>query len=169
MSWDITFMALFEKCLTKYKAGDKDFSGYYDEQEISFLQSIGYKPREFFDFVEDYADAGVPAPSTALLIAAVRRDYFMVVQKSQPSPYELDRKDLPSFNSELDGVIYLPRIIKKARGKLKGELDPDIMFSCGGDRKFLKRYAIHPADFLRKVWAAGDDDRKIVDFVKNHL
>jgi hypothetical protein len=39
------------------------------------------------------------------------------------------------------------------------------MYSCGGDRAFLKKVDIHPADFLREVWAARDDDRKIIEYV----
>ena len=63
---------------------------------------------------------------------------------------------------------YLPRILKKARHKLRGELDPDIMFGCGGDRNFLSSHGdIHPADFLRNVWAAGDDDAKIVAYLRS--
>jgi hypothetical protein len=46
-------------------------------------------------------------------------------------------------------------------------MDPDTMFGCGGDRAFLSKYDIHPADFLRVVWAAGDDDQKILAYVKS--
>jgi hypothetical protein len=40
------------------------------------------------------------------------------------------------------------------------------MYSCGGDRKFLRSHDIHPADFLRAVWAAGDDDSKAAAYVR---
>ena len=80
---------------------------------------------------------------------------------------EITAADLPTFGDELGGMAYLPRILRKARAKLRGELDPDIMFCCGGDRKFLREHGgIHPADFLRQVWAAGDNDMKIVEFVR---
>lgn len=139
---------------------------YYSPEDLTFLQGIGYKPRELFDFVEDLADEAVPTESTALLIAAVRRDYFLVIQKGVHSDKEVTRDSLPSFGEELDGISYLPRIITKARAKLKGELHPDVMFSCGGDRKFLNDHRIHPADFLRQVWSADSDDQKIANFVK---
>ena len=65
-------------------------------------------------------------------------------------------------------MAYLPRIIKKAEAKLKGELDPDMMFGCGGDRRFLSTHGdIQPADFLRHVWAADGDHQKVVDYIKN--
>ena len=137
MTWNDQFTELFQRCLKEYQSGNSDFNSYYSAEDSSFLKSIGYKPRELFDFVEDLADGGVPSASTALLIAAVRRDYFIVEQNCEHSDKEFNRDDIPSFNEKLSDIAYLPRIIAKARAKLKGELDPDLMFSCGGDRKFL--------------------------------
>ena len=168
MTWNDQFLDLFDRCSEKYRSGNKDFNSYYQPADLTFLASIGYKPRELFDFVEDLADEGNPSRSTALLVAAVRRDYFLTMQDSQHSTLEITSKDLPTFGDELDGMRYLPRILKKARHKLRGELDPDIMFGCGGDRNFLSSHGdIHPADFLRNVWAAGDDDAKIVAYLRS--
>jgi hypothetical protein len=166
--WDSTFIALFERCLDRYRSGDENFEDYYSEEDLAFLRSIGYKPREFFDFVEDYGDGGEPSPTTAVMIASVRRDYLAHVMNGEFSSHEIKPEELPGKGEELDGMVWLPRIIMKARGKLRGELDPDIMFSCGGDRKFLRTHDIAPADFLRAVWSAGDDDQKIVEFVQEH-
>lgn len=168
MTWNEQFLALFDRCLAQYQAGNRDFRTYYSADDHAFLKSIGYKPRELFDFVEDFADDGSPSTSTALLIAAVRRDYFLVEQNGQHSSHEITAANLPSFGDQLGGIPYLPRIITKARAKLKGELDPDIMYCCGGDRNFLaKNGHIHPADFLRHVWAADGDDEKILAYVKS--
>ena len=158
-------MALFDRCVERYRAGDADFTHYYAEDDLRFLREIGYKPRELFDFVEDYVDEEAPAPSTALLIAAVRRDYLQVVQGGALSEIEITRDDLPTFGDTLGDIAYLPRILAKARAKLRGELDPDLMYGCGGDRKFLREHSLHPADFLRHVWAAGDDEERIVSLV----
>lgn len=167
MSWDQCYLSLYERCLDRYQSGERDFLQYYTEEDLQFLSSIGCKPRELFDFVEDIADAGEPARSTALLVAAVRRDYFLVIQNSQHSELEITARDLPTFGDKLEGMEYLPRIITKARHKLRGELDPDIMYGCGGDRNFLKKHGEIPlADFLRQVWAAGDDDAKIAAYVR---
>lgn len=169
MTWNDQFLTLFTKCLEQYNAGNRDFSSYYDSSDISFLQSIGYKPRELFDFIEDLADEGSPSQSTALLIAGVRRDYLHTMQNGELSEHEIKTNDLPTFGDTLDGINYLPRILAKARAKLKGELDPDIMYGCGGDRKFLKTHGnIHPADFLRNVWASGENDQHIIDYVCSH-
>ena len=140
---------------------------YYSEEDLSFLRSIGYKPRELFDFVEDLADEGVPTESTALLVAAVRRDYFLTMQDGQPSEREITSNDIPGRGEELGGIAYLPRIMAKAHAKLRGELDPNLMFCCGGDRGFLSKHNLHPADFLRHLWAANGDDEKMLSFVKS--
>ena len=165
-SWPSTFRALFDRCVEKYRSGNTDFTTYYSEDDLAFLDSIGYKQREFFDFVEDFCDESVPSPEDAVLIAAARRDYLNVIQKSEKSPNIVPNDSLPARDLELAGHRWLPRIITKARAKLAGELDPETMFSCGGDRAFLKSHDIHAADFLRAVWAAGDDDQKIVDYVE---
>ena len=167
MTWNDQFLNLFRQCIDLYRGGNDDYQSYYQEDDLKFLCSIGYKPRELFDFVEDLVDGGTPTESTSLLVAAVRRDYFLIVQKGRLSQHEISTDDLPSPSEALEGIAYLPRIIAKARAKLKGELNPDLMFSCGGDRRFLKNNGdINPADFLRHVWASGDTDEHIIRFVK---
>lgn len=167
MTWNDQFLTLFNNCLAKYQSGNKDFSSYYSTEDLTFLSSIGYKPRELFDFIEDLADEGEPSASTALLVAAVRRDFFLTMQGGKHSSVEITAQDLPTFGDTLDGISYLPRILTKARAKLKGELNPNIMYGCGGDRNFLKKHGdIHPADFLRHVWASGDTDEQILGFLR---
>ncbi|MGV3664383.1 MAG: DUF5069 domain-containing protein, partial [Prosthecobacter sp.] len=73
---------------------------------------------------------------------------------------------LPPKAAAVEGFRWLPRLIAKARAKLNGEMDPDTMYGCGGDRAFFEEHKLHPADFLRVTWAAGDDDQKIIGFVK---
>lgn len=167
MTWNDTFLTLFDRCAAAFQSGDLDFEHYYSADDLAVLAGIGCQPREFFDFVEDFCGEGVPSISTALLVAAVRRDYFIAVQKRLPSDKVLTRDDVPTFGDELEGMPYLPRLIAKGRAKLRGELDPDLMFGCGGDRRFLKNHGnIHPADFLRQLWAVGDDDLKLADWIK---
>ncbi len=167
MTWNDTFLALFDRCAARFQAGDTDFENYYTADDLAFLASIGCQQREFFDFVEDFCGEGQPSISTALLIAAVRRDYFQNVQSGSRSETKITANDIPTFGDELEGMAYLPRIIAKGRAKLRGELDPDLMFGCGGDRRFLTLHGdIHPADFLRHLWAAGDDDLKVAHWIK---
>lgn len=168
-TWQTTFRALFDRCLKLYQSGKTDPSSWFSAADKEFLKSIGYREREFFDFVDDHAnaDGGEPSVETALLIAAVRRDYLNAVQHGKTSDKTVTPTELPAKTEEMDGFVWLPRIIAKARAKLRGEMDPDTMFGCGGDRAFCSRHDIHPADFLRAVWAAEDDDKRILAFVKN--
>jgi hypothetical protein len=167
MIWNDRFLALFDSCCATYRTGARDLSRFYSGEDLAFLSAIGYKSREFFDFVEDFCDVGQPSASTSLLVAAVRRDYFLTIQKGVTSNKTVAVFDLPSFGDEYDGIPYLPRILAKARAKLRGELDEDVMFCCGGDLKFLRTHGnIHPADFLRHVWAARDNDAKVVALLK---
>jgi len=166
-SWASSFRSLFDRCLQRYRAGDTAFDTWFPGEDSVFLKEIGYRPREFFDFVEDHANfGGEPSPETALLVAAVRRDYFRVVQGRKWSTDIVTPEILPPKNAELDGIPWLPRILAKARAKLRGEMDPDIMFGCGGDRSFLQQFDLHPADFLREVWAADDDAAKMLSYVR---
>lgn len=166
-TWDAEFLALFDRCMAQYRAGNRDFTRYYSGDDSAFLAAIGCKPREFFDFVEDHADGGDPTPATALLVAAVRRDFFLTIQKGRASPRQLNADDLPpKDDNSLGGIPWLARIVAKARAKLHGELHPDIMYGCGGDRAFLERHNVHPADFLRALWAAGDDDSKLLEWLR---
>lgn len=170
MTWNDRFLVLFDRCVATYRSGNRDFETYYTPADRLFLAEIGHQTREFFDFVEDFCDDGEPSASTALLIAAARRDYFLTVQKGGPGGRLLTRDDLPTFGDDLAGIAYLPRILAKARAKLRGELDPDLMYGCGGDRNFLKNQGIiHPADFLRRVWATGDDDQKLAAWVAKQM
>lgn len=167
MTWNDEFLSLFDRCLSTYQSGNQDFTSYYDRRDLEFLHAIGYQPRELFDFVEDFADQDVPSISTALLVAAARRDYFQTAQKSIPSDRVVSADDVPGFDEEMEGMAYLPRILAKGRAKLRGELHPDLMYGCGGDRRFLKEHGnIHPADFLRNLWATDDDDAKICAWLK---
>lgn len=168
-NWDTTFRHLFERCIELYRAGDTKAAKWFTAEDDAFLRSIGYTRQEFFDFVDDHCRYGAEGPTleTALLVAAVRRDYFRVVMGGKFTGKTVPPSALPPKPSAVDGIPWLPRIMVKARAKLKGEMDPDTMYGCGGDRAFFTEHGIHPADFLRVVWAAGDDDRKIIDFVKS--
>ncbi len=165
-SWEESFLEIFESCSERYRAGIRNLDELYSADELAFFNSIGYKPREFFDFIEDYIEEGEPNPIASVLIASVRRDFFLSEQNSQPSRYEVTPDELPPRDAELDGIRWLPRIITKARAKLRGELHPDIMYACGGDRNFLNNHDIHPADFLRFLWGAGEDNGKIADYIR---
>lgn len=167
-TWDTTFRELFERCAKLHRGGDTGGSKWFTEADKAFLDSIGHTEREFYDFVDDHCRYGAEGPTfeTALLVAAVRRDYFRVVMGGRRSSRVVQPSELPAKAAAVEGFRWLPRLIAKARAKLRGEMDPDTMYGCGGDRAFFEEHQLHPADFLRVTWAAEDDDQKIIDFVK---
>ncbi len=167
--WEQTFSELFAPSVKKYQQGHHQAAGLVDAQGQEFLRSIGYTDQEFFDFVEDFAKDGQPTLKTALEIAAVRRDYFLQEQKGVFSSHRIVTADLPSKDAQMEGIGWLPRIIPKAVAKLRGEMPPDLMYDCGGDRKFFRTHGIDPAEFLRQTWKAEGDAARIISWVKNKI
>ncbi len=165
-SWQQTFSRLFDGAVEKYRGGHQKAAGLLDTEGEKFLGTIGYTPQEFYDFVEDFARGGEPDLKTALEIAAVRRDYFLNEQGGKFTSRRIAMADLPSKDAEVNGIGWLPRLIPKAEAKLRGEMPPDLMFGCGGDRKFFRINHVDPAEFLRQVWKAAGDREKIIAWVK---
>lgn len=165
--WNDVLTDIFREAVARYHEGHRNVDTFFTEKEYMFLASIGHKPVDLYDYIEDYANEGVPTPTTILLIASVRRDYFLTIQHGEHATDPMIMaSDLPTAGDKLQGIAYLPRIIMKAQAKLKGTLPPDVMFNCSLDRQFLKEHGdIHPADFLRIVWAAKGDDTKVAQFV----
>ncbi len=138
----------------------------FSESDTAFLVSLGATANELYDYVEDWCEAGEPSWETVLAIAAVRYEYVMSEQRGRGFTPVSGAGAIPSGWSSLGGVRWLPRIIAKARAKLRGELPPGLMYACGADRPFLRGVGLHPAEFLRLVWEAGDNDQKILERVQ---
>jgi len=164
--WREAFSRLFHASVTKYRAGHQKAAGLVDEAGRAALDAIGYTEQEFFDFVEDFAKGGEPTLETALEIAKVRRDYFLNEQHGKRSARQIDMAALPSKDAEVAGIGWLPRLIPKAEAKLRGEMPPELMYGCGGDRKFFRTNSIDPAEFLRQVWKARGKNEVVVEWVK---
>ncbi len=158
--------AIWTAAVEKYKAGHQKPEGFLDEATVTELASFGLNVMDVFDYAEDFVDGGEPDFETFLMVCEARRDYFLTVQKGELSEQRMDSSKLPPKDSEMRGIVWLPRIIPKALAKLKGELPPETMYSCGGDRRFLKTNNIHAAEFLRVVWAYEDEHEKIADWVE---
>ncbi len=165
--WNDVFYNLFKEAVGRYHAGNGKADGFFTEQEARFLYSIGCRPKELFDYIVSYVKTGAPSPTCALLIAAVRRDFFLTMQKGVYEEVKpVIEFDLPKFGAELSGIPYLPRLIAIARAKLEGTLGPDLMYGSENDCRFFREHGhIHPADFLRVVWSAGTAEAKVYDYV----
>jgi len=164
--WTQHFQRAYEDTLAAVRSGARSADEAVPAVHLPFLASIGCTAQELFDFADDAAKYGEPDYSTALLITSVRRDYFLHIQHGVPSGKTVPMDSLPQKNARLDGIEWLPRLIEKARIKLRGEMEPDLMYGCGGDRKFFRDHGVHPADFLRMAWAAGENTGRLVEYVK---
>jgi hypothetical protein len=164
--WTRSLRAIYDKALLLYRDGNRNDASYFDDEERRFLASIGLRPINVYDYAEDFLTSDEPDWDTFLLIAAVRRDYFLFEQKGSATPAEIRPDELPPKHATLDGIQWLPRIIEKARCFVEGALCHDIMYCCGGDRNFLSEYRLHPADFLRVVRSARGNEQDIVAFLK---
>ena len=148
-----------------YQNGHSNYDSFPITDDLPFLKSIGLNKIDIFDYVEDWICEGAPDLATFLLIHDLRRDYFLEEQNGIPSKYLLNSSKLPGKQESIEGITWLPRIIPKAIAKLRGELPPETMYCCGGDRAFFKNYDIHPAEFLRIVKRAENDNQYIINWV----
>ena len=165
--WEDTFQGLFDRAVETFAQGIREPDQLFSQEDRVFLQSIGASVQEIYDFVEDWSEERVPAPEVIREVTGLRREYFIKVQEGKLESPNLISVTLPSPSASMGGHRWLPRIIAKARAKLRGELPPNIMYGCGMDRPFLQERNIALPEFLRKVWEAGEDDGKILDYV-NH-
>jgi hypothetical protein len=163
--WAQAFRTLFDQKVDSYKRGTRNAEAMFSNEEKDFLRSIGATPQEIFDFVEDWCDDGEPDPNMVVAITQIRRDYFLHDQGGQNSKIVRNTDLFPPREASLAGLAWFPRIIEKAKAKLQGELPSDLMYSCGGDRRFLKKVNVSPVEFLQVVREAGDDVDHIVQFV----
>ena len=163
--WATTFQQVYDRAVIRFRAGPRTAGTSFPEDDAKFLASIGCTPHELYDFVEDWCDGGVPTFQTVLRITAIQRDYFLNELKGKPATTKAEPASFPAMDAELGGHRWLPRIIAKARAKLRGELPPQLMYSCGGDRQFLKTTGRQAPEFLKAVREAGDNDQKILAYV----
>jgi hypothetical protein len=167
--WEDQFRTFFASKVTAYKNGIHNARAMFSKEEEKFLRSIGATTQEIYDFVEDWCDDGEPDPEMVVAITRIRRDYFLNDQQGQYSKFVRNTDLFPPREASLAGLEWFPRIIEKAKAKLHGELPSDLMYSCGGDRRFLKKVKLKPDEFLQVVREAGDDVNHIVQFVTDRF
>ena len=159
------FRALYDKAVQLYASGVRDQKAFFTADEQAWLAANGITVQHLYDYAEDQANYGEPGFARALEIESVRRDYFLNVQQGKPSTTMLDLNQMPAKTDAVKGIEWLPRLIPKAKAKLRGELPTSLMYSCGGDRAFFKKHDINPAEFLSLVWRNLDNDGAIIDWV----
>ena len=164
--WRSQLREIYDLAVHRFEQGHRGPETVVGPEAMAFLDSIGTSAQELYDFVEDWVEDDEPDFDAVAAMTDVRRTYFLTVQEGKRSDTVVPSASLPSGYAKLGGYQWLPRIIAKARAKLRGELAPDIMFGCGADRPFLRSVNMEPAEFLNTVWNAGTDDGAILDAVQ---
>ncbi|MBH52751.1 MAG: hypothetical protein CMI18_00170 [Opitutaceae bacterium] len=158
---------IWKKGYDDYQAGGRTPGAYLTNEDQEFLAEIGATQHDVYDFTDDFICFGAPDWETFWSVQSIRFNYFKQVMKGQPGTYIRPMAEYTPKDGEIKGISWLPRIIEKAQHKLRGELDPDIMYGCGGDRKFLKNHNLHPAEFLQLVWNHFEDPQAIAQYLKD--
>ena len=160
---------IWTDAVTRYQCGQQVAEEFFASATLAELAHIGLNTMDVFDYAEDFVTREEPDFETFLLVHSVRRDYFLQIQKGVPSKHKIDPTELPAKQSSVRGIEWLPRIIPKAVAKLRGELPPETMYGCGGDRRFFKTHNIHPAEFLTVTWAHENEPDLIVGWGESRL
>ncbi len=163
------FRALYDQAVKLYGTGQTDQAKYFTTDQRAFLAANGLSVQNMFDYAEDHHGYGEPSYDRALAIEMIRRDYFLNVQQGKASTAVLEVAMKPAKTDAVQGIAWLPRLIPKAKAKLRGELPTSLMYSCGGDRNFFRAHDIHPAEFLSLVWRNGDNDAATIDWVVKRI
>ena len=164
--WASEFQAIYDRGVAAWRAGRRSPATMFSAEDVSALARIGCSAQELFDFVDDFLVYGEPDFATVLAVQSIRRDHFLTVLHGKSTGHVARMADLPAKAAAVDGIAWLPRLIVKARLKLRGEMPPDLMYGCGGDRPFLRSVNLTLSRFLELVREAGDDDRRIIEAVK---
>jgi len=157
---------LWDHAVSTYQQGNRDPADFFDADQLEFISSTGLSPQEVFDYAEDYITAGEPDFATFARVHEVRRRYFEEVQGSQAERRDTALSYYPNPNDSHQEISYLPRIIAKAKTKLNGTLNPDIMYGCSNDRRFLNDHEIDSTDFLQKVWDTNADSNQLATWIR---
>lgn len=161
-----TFRALYDKAVALYAKGQRGAGTYFTSDETAFLAANGITAQHLYDYAEDHNNYdGEPGYDRALGIELVRRDYYLNQQGGKTSSAILDESRLPAKTAAIRGIEWLPRLIPKAKAKLRGELPSSLMYCCGGDRGFFKQHDILPHEFLNLVWRYENNDDAIINWV----
>jgi hypothetical protein len=159
------FRALYDHAVGLYAQGQRGAGTFFNREQAACLAAHGLTAQHLYDYAEDHVAGGEPGCDQALAIELVRRDYFLTAQYGRASTLVLDEAALPAKTDTARGIGWLPRLIPKAKAKLRGELPAALMYCCGGDRRFFKTHDILPAEFLSLVWRHERDDAAIIDWV----
>lgn len=165
--WKAQLHAVFERGVKAYdEMGARLPVECFGEEDSAFLASIGCPTQVLYDYVEDWCWAKEPAFEEVVGVVSLRREAFLAAGCLPVAGGAVPASQFPPGTAALEGISWLPRILAKARAILRGDLPPQLMYGCGGDRPFLRTYGVGLAEFLEVVKRAGIDDSAVAAFLK---
>lgn len=168
--WQARFREVYDRAVASYENdGGRTPEECVSAEDRAFLASLGCSSQELYDFVEDWCWAQEPSFEEALEVTNLRREYFLGVQGGVAPKGPRSPGDFPPGTAMVAGIPWLPRLLAKARAKLRGELPRQLMYGCGGDRPFLRSAGLGLAEFLAAVRDAGDDDQPVIALMAQRL
>ena len=156
---------IWKQAVDLYRSGNINAQTFPIDHELQILRAWGISKIDVFDYAEDWCLHQEPDLLTFILVHYERWTFFSIEQGGKYSSKRLDPATLPPKTDDASGIVWLPRILPKARAKLRGELPSTVMYGCGGDRHFFNSNNIHPAEFLRVISRFGDNDQAIIKWV----
>ena len=114
------FHAIYDQAVSRFAHGKRGVPDFFSAEELAFLSASGITGQHLYDYVEDHNNYDEPGFEIALGIELVRRDYFLNVQNGRPSTSKLDETTLPAKTEAVRGIGWLPRLLQKAKAKLRG-------------------------------------------------
>ena len=127
-TWETQFRALFNTGTERHRQGRQSPGAMFEADEVAFLESIGCSAQELFDFVDDHVCCGDINYDDVVAVTAIRHDHFKNELHSQCASRRMGMDEFPAKTDEVEGIPWLPRLITKARAKLRGELPADLMY-----------------------------------------
>ena len=127
-NWKQQFRELFNTGVDRHRAGRREPGTMFEPDEVAFLESIGCSAQEMFDFCDDYVGWDDVIYEHIGELQAVRYEHFKNKLNSQPASRRMEMDEFPAKTDEVEGIAWLPRLIVKARAKLRGELPANLMY-----------------------------------------
>ena len=110
------FRALYTLAVESYTKGLRSADAIFSTEDTAWLAANGITPQHMFDYAEDHNQySGEPSLEHALGIELIRRDYFLNIQEGRASRSILDESKLPAKNESAQGIVWLPRLIRKTQ------------------------------------------------------
>ncbi len=165
--WGVQLQAVYDRGVKAYdEMGARMPTECFGPPDLEFLASIGCSAQVLYDFVEDWNWAKEPPFEEVRGVIGLRRDEYLAAGEGAAVRPPLPPSTFPPGTAALEGISWLPRILAKARALLRGELPPQLMYGCGGDRPFLSTYGVGLTEFLALVKRCGANDSAVAAYLR---